>query len=82
MSQNALSNNGPIGDGENTVTSVEISDEALAILKDIANVYKVTLDEALVRALSHEQLISTELSAGGRLLVEKKNKVIREVVTR
>jgi hypothetical protein len=81
MSQTISSNNGPLGDGDNAVTSVEISDEALAILRDIAKKYKVTLDEALVRALSHEQLISTELSEGGRLLVEK-NKVLREVVTR
>jgi hypothetical protein len=70
----------PFNDQVRQVTVV-ISDEAYQALRQIADARDTTLEEALADALANEQVIAREIAGGGRILIEKPDKSLRELVS-
>jgi hypothetical protein len=60
--------------------SVNLPDETVDTLRDIAERNGVTLTAALRQAISNEEFLEDELNDGGKLLIEKKGEPLRQVV--
>lgn len=60
--------------------TVVLTEEAFEALRQIADARGSTLEEALADALATEQVITREVAKGGRILIEKANKSLRELV--
>ena len=67
---------------EKTKLTVNLSADAMAALKDLAERRGITLGQALGQAIASEKFFSDETSNGGKVLIERPNQPIREVVIR
>lgn len=64
------------------VVSVELSGEPLEALRTIAALYRLSPDEALKHALARERIIAEELVRGSRLLIQKSDQSLQELVVK
>ena len=62
--------------------SVNLPEDTVSKLREIAEKRGITLTEALRRAISHERFLEDEVENGGKVLVEKPDKTVREIVFR
>lgn len=60
--------------------TVNLPEEAVAFLREYAEERGITMTEALRRMLSNEKYIVEEVEEGGKVLIEKKDKTVRELV--
>lgn len=60
--------------------TVNLPDEAVKVIQEYADARDITFTEALRRLISHEKYFIDELESGGKLLIEKPDKSLREVV--
>jgi hypothetical protein len=60
--------------------TVNLPDEAVAAIQEYADERGITFTEALRRFVSREKYFNDEIDAGGKLLIEKPDKSLREVV--
>ena len=67
---------------EKTKLTVNLTDDAMAALKELADKRGVTLGQALGQAIASEKYFSDEISKGGKVLIERPNQTVREVVNR
>lgn len=61
---------------------VELSEDAAEILKYLAATQKITLSEALRKAIATEAYLSKEIEQGSKLLLLTSDKEVREVLFR
>ena len=62
--------------------TVNLSTEAVQALQDIADSRGVTLTEALRQAIATEKFLSEEVRQGNKILVERPDQGIREIILR
>lgn len=62
--------------------SVSLSGDAARLLEYLAEVQGITQNEALRKAIATEAYIRQEMEQGAKVLLQKSNKDIREVVFR
>jgi predicted transcriptional regulator len=62
--------------------TVSLSQEAVDALNQIADSRGVSLTEALRQAIASEKFLSDEVSKGSKILVERPNQPVREIVIR
>jgi len=62
--------------------TVNLGDEVVQVLKDLAERRSTTLTDVLRRAISNEQFIQNELDAGSKILIETKDKKTERVIFR
>jgi cysteine synthase len=67
---------------EKTKLTVNINEDALAVLRELAESTGMTLGQALGQAIASEKFLRDEVKKGGRVLIEKPDQSIREVVLR
>lgn len=67
---------------EKTKLTVNLTDEALTALRELAAKRGVTLGQALGQAIASEKFLQDEVSKGGKVLIEKPDQTVREVVLR
>jgi predicted transcriptional regulator len=60
--------------------SVNLPDEAVDNLRQIAEKNGITLTAALRQAIANEKFLEDELKGDAKLLIEDKNKAVRQVV--
>jgi predicted transcriptional regulator len=60
--------------------SVNLPDEAVENLREIAEKNGITLTAALRQAISNEKFLDEQLKDNSKLLIEDKDKSIRQVV--
>jgi len=64
-----------------TKLTVNLSEEAIAVLRELAGDDK-TLGQVLGEAIASEKFLRSEVQKGGRVLIEKPDQTLREVVLR
>lgn len=64
-----------------TKLTVNLSEEAIAVLRELAGDDK-TLGQVLGEAIASENFLRSEVKKGGRVLIEKPDQTLREVVLR
>lgn len=79
--------NSPPTNGSSNATntkrmSVSLSGDAARLLEYLAEVQGITQNEALRKAIATEAYIRQEMEQGAKVLLQKSNKDIREVVFR
>jgi predicted transcriptional regulator len=62
--------------------SVNLPEETVTNLRELAEKRGITLTEALRRAIANEHFLEDEVKSGGKVLVEKPDKTVREIVFR
>ncbi|UCC87719.1 MAG: ribbon-helix-helix protein, CopG family [Anaerolineales bacterium] len=62
--------------------NVNFSDDTYAVLKEIAEKKGNTMSEVLRDAIALEEWVTDELTSGSRLLVERQDGEVREVIRR
>jgi predicted transcriptional regulator len=62
--------------------TVNLSADAVQALQDIADSRGVTLTEALRQAIATERFLSEEVKLGNKILVERPDQGIREIILR
>ena len=67
---------------DKTKITVNLTDDALAALKDLADKRGISMGQALGQAIASEKFLQDEVSKGGKVLIEKPDQTIREVVLR
>lgn len=67
---------------EKTKLTVNLTDEAMAALRELADKRGITLGQALGQAIASEKFLHDEVSKGGKVLIEKPDQTVREVVLR
>jgi predicted transcriptional regulator len=67
---------------DKTKLTVNLTDEALTALRELADKRGVTLGQALGQAIASEKFLQDEVSKGGKVLIEKPDQTVREVVLR
>jgi cysteine synthase len=67
---------------DKTKLTVNLNDEAMSALRELADKRGVTLGQALGQAIASEKFFSDETSKGGKVLIEKPDRTVREVVIR
>jgi predicted transcriptional regulator len=67
---------------DKTKLTVNLNDEAMSALRELADKRGVTLGQALGQAIASEKFFSDEISKGGKVLIEKPDRTVREVVIR
>jgi hypothetical protein len=60
--------------------TVNLPEDAVAFLKGYAESRGITMTEALRRLISNENYLVQEVEEGGKVLIEKKDKTVRELV--
>lgn len=70
---------GPESEGDEIV--VILSDQALKALQEIAAFRKITLEEAIRKAIANEHVISEEVANGATILVKRGRQRARELVS-
>ena len=60
--------------------TVVLSGDALSALRFIASVRGISISDALAQAIAREKTITEEVTRGGRVLIEKPDKSLRELV--
>jgi predicted transcriptional regulator len=65
-----------------TKVTVNLPDDLVGALKRYASQHDITMTEALRRAISREVYFDDEISEGSKLLLERPDKSLREVVIR
>jgi hypothetical protein len=60
--------------------TVNLPEEAVEAIQAYADARGITFTEALRRFISHEKYFMEEVDAGGKVLIEKPDKSLREVV--
>jgi hypothetical protein len=61
-------------------TTINLPEDALAALREIAASRNTTLTEVIRRALSVERYLDRTIRAGGKILVEEPDKTVRQLV--
>jgi hypothetical protein len=82
---NLVSSNSPKGQSENSAPkrmSITLSSDAAKWLELLAESQGITQTEALRKAIATEAYIQKEIAEGSKILVQKADKEIREVVFR
>lgn len=83
QSANSPPTNGSSNATNNTKRmSVSLSGDAARLLEYLAEVQGITQNEALRKAIATEAYIRQEMEQGAKVLLQKSNKDIREVVFR
>jgi predicted transcriptional regulator len=67
---------------EKTKLTVNLTDDALRALRELAESNNMTLGQALGQAIASETFLRDEVKKGGRVLIEKPDQTLREVVLR
>jgi predicted transcriptional regulator len=67
---------------EKTKLTVNLTDDALQALRELAESNNMTLGQALGQAIASEKFLRDEVKKGGRVLIEKPDQTLREVVLR
>lgn len=67
---------------DKTKLTVNLTDDALAALRELAEKRGITLGQALGQAIASEKFLMDEVSRGGKVLIERPNQTVREVVLR
>jgi cysteine synthase len=67
---------------EKTKLTVNLTYDAMAALRALADQRGVTLGQALGQAIASEKFLADEVNKGGKVLIEKPDQTIREVVLR
>jgi predicted transcriptional regulator len=67
---------------EKTKLTVNLTDDALQALRELADSNNMTLGQALGQAIASEKFLRDEVKKGGRVLIEKPDQTLREVVLR
>jgi predicted transcriptional regulator len=67
---------------EKTKLTVNLTDDALQALRELAESSNMTLGQALGQAIASEKFLRDEVKKGGRVLIEKPDQTLREVVLR
>lgn len=67
---------------EKTKLTVNLTDEAIAALKALADKRGISLGQALGQAIASEKFLQDEVNKGGKVLIEKPDHTVREVVLR
>lgn len=62
--------------------TVNLAEDVAQALKEMADRRGISITEAVRRAISTEKFIEDETAAGSKVLVEDKDKTIRQVVFR
>jgi len=62
--------------------SISITEDAAVALKEIAERRGVNMSVALGQAIAIDRLLSDEMARGGRVLIEKPDETIRELIIR
>jgi Ribbon-helix-helix protein, copG family len=62
--------------------NVSLSEETIALLQGIARRRGVSMTEAVRIAIKTEDYIEQQIESGGKILIEKPDKTMREVVFR
>lgn len=65
-----------------TKLSVNLPDEAVEALRELSAREGITMTEALRRAISVQRFLQEQEAEGGKVLVEDKDKSIRQLVFR
>lgn len=65
-----------------TKLTVNLTDDAMSALRELADKSGITLGQALGQAIASEKFLRDEVSKGGKILIEKPDQTIREVVLR
>jgi predicted transcriptional regulator len=60
--------------------TVNLPDEAVKAIQSYADANEITFTEALRRFISREKYFNDEIGSGSKLLIEKPDKSLREVV--
>lgn len=60
--------------------TVELSDEAVDALREIAASKGLELEDALKYALANGRLIAKETSSGSKILIEKPDRSLKELI--
>jgi cysteine synthase len=67
---------------EKTKLTVNLNEDAMTALRELAEKNGMTLGQALGQAIASEKFLRDEVSKGGKILIEKPDQSIREVVLR
>ena len=67
---------------EKTKLTVNLTDDAMAALRELAERNGTTLGQALGQAIASEKFLRDEVQKGGKILIEKPDQSIWEVVIR
>jgi predicted transcriptional regulator len=59
--------------------TVNLSDETIEDLREVANRRGITLTEAIRQAIATEKFVQDERDGGGKILIEKPGGRVREV---
>jgi hypothetical protein len=62
--------------------NVSLSEETIAMLQGITSRHGVTMTEAIRIAIKTEDYIEQQIESGSKVLIEKPDKTIREIVFR
>jgi predicted DNA-binding protein len=62
--------------------SFNLAPEVVDVLKDLASKRGMTVTDVLRRAIGTEKFVQNEIDKGGKILVEEKDKSIKQVVFR
>lgn len=60
--------------------TVNLPEDAVDFLRAYADERGITMTEALRRLISNESYLVQEVDEGGKVLIEKKDKTVRELV--
>lgn len=60
--------------------TVNLPEDAVSFLKEYAEKRGITMTEALRRLISNEKYLVQEIEDNGKVLIEKKDKQVRELV--
>lgn len=63
-----------------TKISANLPDDFLDILKDLAAKRRTTMTEVLKSAIITEKTLSEEVTQGGRILIENKDKSLKQLI--
>jgi predicted DNA-binding protein len=69
-------------EGKVVKVSFNLAPEVVDVLKDLASKRGMTVTDVLRRAIGTEKFVQNEIDKGGKILVEEKDKSIKQVVFR
>ncbi len=66
--------------GKETQYKISLSDDVIKKLQEIAQRRGISMTEAIKIAINTEDYIQTQIEKGGKILVEKPDNTLREVI--
>jgi len=67
---------------DKTKLTVNLTEDAITALRELADGRGISLGQALGQAIADQKYFSDEVSKGGKVLIEKPDQTVREIVLR